>query len=370
MPIQGLTTQRRLPRLGKIRTGIKVSNDAGVEYPRAVDYFVSPPEVHAVFGEKPTVLDIMLPVDSDELVAPAYYKAYSISRGLVCRRDGVNANRLIDSARKSAEPDTGVVTGPIADREAQATEWVTNITCPGRDCSYYEPGQTKQCREVMALQFLIPSVPGLGVWQLDTGSYHSIVNIYSGLELIRGMFGAVAMIPLQLSLEPMEVSPDGRKKTVHVLHLRSGQTLAGIAEQKRQPMGANLLPVPDETREELLFPEHGYENGQSAALPPAETASSVFDAGPTPPAEPKQAVAPAGPNKARAKQWMERLGDGTDPIVANMGRDQLQQMIDHIGIEDVSLLLDGQTVDQIQNSAPKKWTNYTVAKRLAQAVLA
>ena len=317
MPIQGVTTQRRLPRLGKIRTGIKSANDKGQEYPKAVDYFVCPPEVQSVYGEQPKSLDIILPVDSEELIAPAYYKAYSMSRGLVCKGDGESANRLIDSARRSVEADTGVITGPIADREAQATEWVTGITCPGRDCLYYQPGRTKQCREVMNLQFLIPSVPGLGVWQLDTSSYHSIVNIYSGLELIRGMFGTVAMIPLQLSLEPMEVSPEGRKKTVHVLHLRSGLTLAEIAQTKRQALATSLVPAPDETREELLFPERGYENGQSHALPASESTTPVSDIGPTPPETASQEP-DAGPTVPEAASPASD-GDPDSPRFHTMG---------------------------------------------------
>ena len=261
MPIHGLTTQRRLPRLGKIRTGTKVVHQNGREYPRAVDHFVCPPEVQEVYGPEPKALDVILPIDSEELVASAWYKAYTGSRGLVCKGDGLNANRLIDASKKEAEPGTGVLTGPIAGRDAKETEWTLGIVCPGRECEYYG---SKQCREVMSLQFLLPTVPGLGVWQLDTGSYHSIINIYSGLELIRGIFGTVAMIPLTLSLEPMEVAPGGQKKTVYVLHLRNKGTLAEIAAQQSRPLIASLMPAPDEGREELLFPEGGHEPGASA----------------------------------------------------------------------------------------------------------
>ena len=268
MPIQGVTTQRRLPRNGKIRLGIKVANQNGTEYPKAVDYFVCPPEVQAVYGETPTVLDIVLPVDAEELIAPTYYKAYSSGRGLVCKGDGISANRLIDAKQQSSEPGTGVVTGPIAGLDAESTEMALGISCPGRDCSYYE---NKQCREVMNLQFLLPSVAGLGVWQLDTGSYHSIVNIYSSMELIRGIFGTVAMIPLKLSLEPMEVSPNGLKRVVHVLQLSSTGTLAQIAEQRRQPIVPGLVPSPDEEREDLLFPENGFEPCPPAPAPAVST---------------------------------------------------------------------------------------------------
>ena len=40
--IKELSDVRRLPRLGKIHLGVKAKNEKGVEYPKAVDYFVVP----------------------------------------------------------------------------------------------------------------------------------------------------------------------------------------------------------------------------------------------------------------------------------------------------------------------------------------
>ena len=148
----------------------------------------------------------------------------------------------------------------------------------------------------MSLQFLMPTVPGLGVWQLDTSSYHSIVNIYSGMELVRGLFGTVAMVPLTLSLEPMEVSPDGRKKTVYVLHLRSKGTLAEIAEQKAHPLVPSLIPAPDEEREDLLYPEHGFAP-EPVSAPPAPGPRPEPAPAPAPPSRPKPRAAQSNDEK-------------------------------------------------------------------------
>jgi hypothetical protein len=53
--IKDLSDKRRLPRLGKIRLGIKCKSvSTGNEYPKEVEYFVCPPEVQKVYGEKPT----------------------------------------------------------------------------------------------------------------------------------------------------------------------------------------------------------------------------------------------------------------------------------------------------------------------------
>ena len=323
MPIKGLTTRRRLPRVGKIRLGIMVQNQNGKKYPKATEYFVCPPEVEAVYGPQPTVLDIMIPIDDEEIIASTWYKSYSASRGIVCRGDGITAQRLIDSSKKFGEPGTGVVTGPIARHDAPSTEMAYGITCPGRECPYYAG---EECREVMNFQFLMPRVPGLGVWQISTGSFHSILNIYSGIELVRGIFGRASMTPLKLSLEPMEVSPDGKKKTVRVLHLRSSGTLAEIAEQQAKPLIAALMPPPDEEADDLLFPEDGFEPPEAELDPPAvapppgrtpstsRAAASGAGKGPS---------APHGPSR-KVSHSQESMGRGTGrPYLAPDGQKQM-----------------------------------------------
>ena len=71
-------------------------------------------------------------------------------------------------------------------------------------------------------------MPGWGVWQLDTKSVNGMINVNSCLALLRQLLGRVSGIPLILSLEPMEVHPEGRKKTVYVLQLRSRETMANM----------------------------------------------------------------------------------------------------------------------------------------------
>jgi hypothetical protein len=257
-PIKNLSEIRRLPRLGKIHLGIKVELPGKNPYPKAVDYFVCPPEVQAVFGEKPKALTVMFPVEDDAKFAQQWYRCYSMSRGLICRGDGETADRTFDTA-----------TGALANRDTKETAR-REVACPGPDCQEL---QKKQCRPVMNLQFLLPSVPGLGVWQLDTSSFYSIVNINSGIELIRGLCGRIAMIPLTLSLGPQEVTPEGgKKKTVWVLHLTSLATLADIQKAALVPPAQALLPAPEPPEEEEapggLFPAEVLDAAETAAVAP------------------------------------------------------------------------------------------------------
>jgi hypothetical protein len=240
-PIQGLTSVRRLPRLGKIRMGIKVKSDKGIEHPQKTDHFVVTSEVAKIYGDKPKVLDIVIPVEDEEKWAPQYYKLYSRTQGLVCKGDGVVASRLIDTA-----------TGDRAHRDTEQAvrrEW----DCQGRKCPDYMAKDA--CKEVMSLQFILYKVPGMGIWQIDTSSVNSIININSCADYIRAMFGKVSWIPLQLTIEPKEVqNPEsGKRQTVYVLNLRNNLTLLEMVETTKQfqsqlPLNTRLmLPQADDT---------------------------------------------------------------------------------------------------------------------------
>ena len=250
-PIRGLTENRRLIRQGKIHLGLKVQkvdpktkepvyNDRGepIMYPRATDYFVCPDEVRAIYGKEPKRLDIIIPVEDDEMWCSQYYRAYSRTRGLICRGDGQTCRRMIDRH-----------TGAMADRDTKEVAW-EEMTCEGRACADY---QAKRCQEVMNLQFLLPRVPGLGVWQIDTGSINSIRNINDNASMLRAVCERVSWIPLTLTLEPKEVvnPDDGKKKVVRCLNIRHERGLLEILEASGKPRVALLIPSPAEDQEPL-----------------------------------------------------------------------------------------------------------------------
>ncbi|MFH1775079.1 MAG: hypothetical protein ABH839_00255 [Chloroflexota bacterium] len=230
MAIKGLTERRLLPRLGKIHLGIKVKNEDGVEYPRMLDYFVCPPEVKAVFGERPKELRIIIPVEDEERWATQYYRCYSKTKGLVCKGDGETAMRMVD-----------VKTGALADRTSKKAE-MREVACAGRHCPYYE----HRCKEVMNLRFLLPEVPGMGVWQVDSSSINSIKNINSAAFLIKQLYGRISMLPLLLTFEPMMViSPvDGKRKRVSALNLRTKESMVDLMQIAAMKPADMLLRMP------------------------------------------------------------------------------------------------------------------------------
>ena len=237
-PIKGVSEVVRLPRLGKIRLGVR---EEGSEYPLPTDYFVCPEEVRKVFGERPKGLRIMFPTEDESRWASQHLKCYSEGMGLVCRGDGERAIACVDAR-----------TGEIATDDAVQTQ-LREVNCLPDVCLQYQHGR---CRRVMNLQFLLPDCPGFGVYQLDTSSYHSMVNVNSMLALIRGTCQRVSMLPLSLCLVPKEVQPEGEWKVVHVLNLGTSCSLNEMQEYARIPPGQVLLiPPPDDEAPDDLFPD-------------------------------------------------------------------------------------------------------------------
>jgi hypothetical protein len=116
------------------------------------------------------------------------------------------------------------------------------------------------------LQFLVPDCPGFGVYQLDTSSFHSMVNINSSLELIHNICGRFAMIPLTLQLIEKEVQPEGQSKTAWVLTLMPTYSLAETQHYAQMPPEqALVLPPPDSEAPDDLFPEETLKKNRQAA---------------------------------------------------------------------------------------------------------
>lgn len=190
-----ISTARRLPRLGKIRLGKKqLSKNSGKEYPVDVSYFVVPPEVERVTGPEPTELDIMFPLDDEEIVFPQQLERYGGGRGLKCHGNG-------EQARERKENG----------------EWVER-TCP---CPHLksESNPKGECVPRGHLMVLLPRVSMGGVYQIDTSSFHSFVDSNSGIDYVRSQLGRIALVPLKLRRVPRETHNDGKKQVHHPMQI-------------------------------------------------------------------------------------------------------------------------------------------------------
>lgn len=277
MAIKGWSDSERIPRLGKIAMGVK--DDRGI--PKAVDYFVVPPEVQEVYGSQPKELDILIPNEDIDSFFPAYLKRYAGKTGLICKGDGQTATIPADYAQAFGQ-EYGILfrdgkfylkeTGELLDIvKGKGDRAFISFPCTYKHCPFYKQ---KKCTEVAVLNIILPKVPGiLGVYSLDTGSFNSYTNIRNSLKILKRMFGRISFIPLKLKIRMQQMYPviEGKriKTTVPVLYIDLGdisfeQILKAAKEdQLSNPIDAlpnpELLEVDSEPADEdeqpsLLYP--------------------------------------------------------------------------------------------------------------------
>lgn len=181
----------RMPRLGKIRLGKKaISQKTGNEYPVETDYLVVPPEVAVVYGPEPKEVDVMLPTNDITEIFPYSYTWFGQSKGVKCQGNGDIAARYDEEKKK----------------------WVEH-KCP---CEKLEAGE---CSLRGMLRVILYRVDLGGVYQIDTGSINSVIDIKSGIEHVQKMLGFVAFVPLKLKRIPRTTHHDGKKQDHYTLHL-------------------------------------------------------------------------------------------------------------------------------------------------------
>jgi len=313
MPIKGLTDTRRLPRLGKIHLGVKVPGAGGNEYPKATDYFVCPDEVKEVYGEEPKVLDIIIPIEDDEQWCTQYYRQWSKTVGLVCKGDGIKAQRRIE------DPDGTV-------------RMVDNYVCDGRGDPLINlppcPEYGTKCKQQMNLRFILPKVPSsaVGVYQIDTTSINAILNTNSVADILREKLGRCAGVPLILSLEVIPVqTPKGIQKKAIITYRTVGTwddlMLAGSKSMPQLEAGVSLEIDDDDEYDdsiELIDPQNQQTSGKPEVTQPsmAGAAPPVIDEVPAHEKSPEEianAIAGAG---AASQSLMEPTTEPVDKIRA------------------------------------------------------
>lgn len=275
--IKGLSDIRRLPRVGKIHLGRRLKSQRGAEYPKESDDFVIDglPEVIAVYGEHPKALDIIIPVEDQGVFFPQCFKLYGSASSLVCIGNGETAMR---DEKKVVKTDTPVEKG---ERENGRVE----VVCPGPDgCAY---GKEHGCRRVGLFRFMLPKVTMGGVFQIDTGSFNSIVDLNSSLDLIRSQMAAItgqpriAGIPLVLKRVPTETRYEGKKAVHYCLRIEMPYTLdelRRVGERIAAPAPKVMIDAPtieQEVEEDLIPASRQLEGGGQGVAAPVDGAEAA-----------------------------------------------------------------------------------------------
>ncbi len=235
--IKDQSNKRRLPRLGRIRLGIKkISEKTGNEYPVETPYFVVDENVARVYGDKPIELDVLVPINNLKIIAPQKYIWFGKSKGARCMGNLSQAKRLNEQTKKW-EP-----------RE-----------CP---CELLN----KECNRQTHLFVILPKVSVGGIYQITSRSFHSMVDINSCLDYVETLVGRFAMVPLKMRRVPKETHGSGRKETHYPIMLLLDEP------EKPEDKLAFLNSLRDSTRRVL-------EAQQRLALPaPIEENPAMDDA--------------------------------------------------------------------------------------------
>ena len=272
--IKGLSERRRLPKLGKIRLGFRIKR-GNTEFPAELPFFLLPNEVAKVYGGKVTAaraeelgvtrkdilkfveenawrlaeeIEIMFPINEPEAVFPQAYIWYGSSQGAKCMGDGETAWRDI------SEPTIGDVK-PVAREGQPEIKNMFEIECPCKLLKT-EANPKGECTQRAHLMVMVPKVNVGGIYQIDIGSYNSIVDINSGIDYTSALLGRFAMVPLILRRVPTVTHHDKKKQVHFTLQVIMNVPIHQVEELRRDNMrilqhSKYTLPVPEEINPEF-----------------------------------------------------------------------------------------------------------------------
>lgn len=212
-------------------------------------------------------IPIILHSDDIDDVFPTVYAWYQ-GKQVVCRGDGEKATRW--------EVKDKIKTGKTKE-----------ITCPCQFLERDKKGKQK-CKPHGVLHCTI-ALPGHAVagavYRYRTTGIISVQRIIGSLEQILSMVGTLTNIPFVLRVTPVQVSPDGKTRTVYSVHIEMRQAIvlaqqAAIEARKaRVELGAPevqiraLLQPPaadDESPEEQAEVEAEFYPPDDEAPPPEQ----------------------------------------------------------------------------------------------------
>jgi hypothetical protein len=259
----GLSSRRRLPRLGKIRLGIRQASRSGTPAPFETPFFVCPPEVRKIYGDQPTSLPILLPAEDLGTLFPQALACYGKTTGLKCRGNNEIAMRRWADVEPTLQATLGGSHGPH--------DYV-EIPCP---CPRLETGE---CSPVGSLLILLPHVSLGGVYQIDTHSRANIIRINSAVDWLKMMLGHISMIPLTLLREPVPMGHNGTQRIHYLLSLRFDGDLEAARRVREHGAHAMLpafaLPTPHTLHSDITPDDTAPPPGTLAVSGTVESAPS------------------------------------------------------------------------------------------------
>jgi hypothetical protein len=239
-----LDLQRRLREVGRIRIGEQVATSNG--------------------RSRPAKLEVFRFTSRDQAVISAAADKFG---GTVEPWESPDGQQW---QVKTTANELPVVVPPGDMAFSQAYEqWTAGgcrVRCDGRwdhvgDKACHCDPENRSCAIHTRLSVMVPDLPGLGVWRLDTSGYYAAVELGGVVDLAAGFAEAGRLIPARLRLEQRSVKrikPDGKTETrrfavpvldldVHPMQLAGGTPVAigsgGGPGFEPVPVDLQLAPV-------------------------------------------------------------------------------------------------------------------------------
>lgn len=231
--------QRRLREVGRIRIGEQVATSGG--------------------RSRPAKLEVFRLTSRDQAVIVAAAEHFG---GTPEPWDDAPDGRQWQVKTTATEMVVVVPPGDMAFSQAyeQWTAGGCKVRCDGRwdhqgDKACHCDPEQRACAIHTRLSVMLPDLPGLGVWRLDTSGYYAAVELGGVVDLAAGFAERGQMLPARLRLEQRSVKrlkPDGKPETrrfavpvldldVHPLALAGG-TPVGITDGTQA--APSFTPVP------------------------------------------------------------------------------------------------------------------------------
>lgn len=193
------------PKLGNWKLGAEFRNTSK-EHPENLDCFRPPDTFDAeqwCGDPMPKELQIELPSDNPELCLTDQLEWWGDQEGLKCKGDGETALRKGEDG------------------------WTE------RPCTCEMLHAKSGCGYRLRLWFLMPKVPGIGVWQLGSSSTTTSSRLRGDIQMIRTVFGRLTGIPLVLWREATDFHPlvkiKGKKRRIktthHIPRIKTAETM-------------------------------------------------------------------------------------------------------------------------------------------------
>lgn len=269
MPINTLGRQRRVYEVGRIRTGVTAPTSGGRSRPQKLGVFR--------FTSR----------DQDAIRAVA--EQYG---GIPRAWDGAPVDDQWEVVTEARE--IGVVVPPGPQAVSQWLEMWSGGGCVRRCDGDRErlrdvpclcagaPEGADQCKPTTRVGLVLPDVPGLGVWRLESHGWHAAHELGGTAELLARVREAGQWVPAVLRLEQREQVVAGQTRRFAVPVLSPRATVRELVEGPRT--GVALPPAPSRPAAITAAPES-----------PATAPESPAPAG--------QAAAPAAPAAGSSLRW-------------------------------------------------------------------